>query len=93
MVVAGGDAEAEISWLTMRAALLPLMVKTGWERGESVLVLSAKKENGRGTPAFGKRRVQFREGGAEASRDGCWLKMKGVMAGWEEKWGTGCSRE
>jgi len=28
MVVAGGDAEAEISWLTMRAALLPLMVKT-----------------------------------------------------------------
>jgi hypothetical protein len=29
MVVAGGDAEAEISRLTIRAALLPLMVKTG----------------------------------------------------------------
>jgi hypothetical protein len=39
------------------------------------------------------RRVRFREGRAKASRDGCWLKMKGVMDGWEEKWGTGCSRE
>jgi hypothetical protein len=28
MVVSGGDAEAEISWLTMRAALLLVMVKT-----------------------------------------------------------------